>query len=75
MEAFLGTQTTFFFTKYFVRTGNPCIWGEKTEYYFVTKFNKYGRCKLHSFETDIDAQPCNVSYVNCKLIMVIKNVY
>ena len=62
IEASLRTQTILFY-KIFVRTGNPRYLGEKPNISFFTKFTKYGRGKLHSFETEIDAQACNVSYI------------
>ena len=38
------------------------IKGKKQNISFLKKFTKYGRWKLHSFETEIDVKACNVSY-------------
>ena len=61
MDTFLRTQTKYFY-KIFVRTGNPRYLEEKQNTYFFKKFTKYGRWKLPSFETEIDAQAYNVTY-------------
>ena len=61
IEVFLRTKTNNFFTKYFVRTGNPWYLGEKQNTKLFTALTKHGRGKLHSIVTEIDAQACNVS--------------
>ena len=50
-----------FLTKYFVKTGNIRRIGKQQNDSLFTKVTKYWRWKLHSFETEIDAQACNVS--------------
>ena len=47
-----------FFTKYFVKTGNPRYFRTKQKNNLFTKVTKYGSLKLYSFETEIDAQAC-----------------
>ena len=37
--------------------------GKEPEFKFIQKGTKFGRWKLHSFDTEIDAQACNVSYL------------
>ena len=56
-------QTIFFFTNYFVRTGNPRYLGTKQKNKLSTKVTKYVSWKLSSSETEIDAQACNVLYL------------
>ena len=65
IEAYLRTQTNNFLLNMLqelVTLGNQ---GKKKNrlLVFSTKVTKYGRLKLHSFETDIDAQACNNSEV------------
>ena len=43
------------FTKYFVRTDIPRYLGTQQKNNVFTKVTKYGRWKLYSFETEIDA--------------------
>ena len=50
-------------TKYFVKTGNPRYLGTKQNTNLFTDVNKCGRWKFYSFETEIEAQACNVSYL------------
>ena len=61
IETYSGHKQTIF-TKYFVRTGNPRYLGKKQNTSLFTILTKYGRGKLNSFETEIDAQAYNVSY-------------
>ena len=56
-----GHKETIFY-KIFLRTGNPKYLGGKKNTKLFTKLTKYGRGKLHSFETGNNAQACNVSY-------------
>ena len=56
------------FTKYFVRTGIPRYLGTKQQNYLFTKVTKYGKRKLHSFESEMDAQACNVSYQHVRVL-------
>ena len=48
-------------TKYFLRTGNLGFLGTKQKTNLFTEVTKCCRGKLYSFETEIDAQACNVS--------------
>ena len=68
IEVYLRRQKKLFFTKWFVRTdiSRYLVKKKKTEYKFIHKSDKNGRWKSYSFETEIDAQACNVSYqVSC----------
>ena len=48
---------------YFVITGNPRYLGTKQENYFYSNVTQYWGWKLQSFDTKIDLQACNVSYL------------
>ena len=47
------------FDKNIKKTGNPRYLGTKQENNLLSKLIKCGRWKLHSSETEIDAQACN----------------
>ena len=61
MEAFLRIETNKKFTKYFLQIGSLRYLEEKILSVFFTKLTKFWTGKLHSFETKIDVQACNVS--------------
>ena len=54
-------QTIFFKIKYLVKTVSPRYLKTKQKNDLFTKVAKDGRRKLQSFETEMDAQACNVS--------------
>ena len=49
MEAFLRTQTKFFFTKYFVRTGTPRYLGGKNRILVFHKIDQIWEVKVAQF--------------------------
>ena len=78
MEAFLRTQTKYLLQNILQEQVILGIKGKNRIVVFFHKSDKIQEGKLHHYETEIDAQACNVSYrlqIACCYVYLSHNIY